>query len=446
MKKVIFQFIVLVLFIFLVNFGVNAGCGDLINDDYILDEDLECSGDGLIINANDIILDCNGHKITGNEYGSGILVDNKIGIEIKNCDISGFQQGIYLKDASDSLIVNNELHDNRIDGILIVRSSSSFVKDNEFRGNMYNGISLRESEDISFENNLLKRNACWGVKFLNGINNVLRNNNFIDNGGCLGYSGGLGFLFESNKFNSVIDNVFSGNVYGVYLEYSDENYFEGNEVNGGSSGFVLSYSDNNYFKGNKINGLLNGVVLLYGSDNSVLEDNILCGNNVWDLQCVNGASASGFGNKIDNIDDFGGCYNVEYEACEEIPEEPPEEEPEITDEEDDAICGDGVIDIDLGEYCDINNDYLEFCYRDPVYLRNSYFNDLIAYSCEEARGDCRCKFSSLIGEDSGVSLNEEDSEEVYESPRREVDFSIYMALLIFVLLIIGILIRKRFKL
>ena len=59
---------------------VNAGhvaCGATLTEDTVLDNDLSCSGNGLIIGRDNVTLDCNGYGIEGNGGGTGISVSSK---------------------------------------------------------------------------------------------------------------------------------------------------------------------------------------------------------------------------------------------------------------------------------------------------------------------------------------------------------------------------------
>lgn len=57
-------------------------CGDTITTDTTLTADLlACPGDGLIIGADNITLDCDGHKVTGTASGVvGIEVNFRSGV------------------------------------------------------------------------------------------------------------------------------------------------------------------------------------------------------------------------------------------------------------------------------------------------------------------------------------------------------------------------------
>ena len=81
-------------------------CGDTITVDTTLDSDLlDCPNNGIVIGADDITLDLNGHTIDGddalvdpcpeNEFCDvGVANDGHNGVRIKGGDISGFAFGV----------------------------------------------------------------------------------------------------------------------------------------------------------------------------------------------------------------------------------------------------------------------------------------------------------------------------------------------------------------
>lgn len=112
--------IVFGIFLIMATGSVNAGCvgvstdficGDTVNESCTFNEHLNCSGDGLIVEADNITLDGNGYTIIGPGRGDeeGIQNEGHNGITIKNLKINEFNFGIYFKDANDCSIVNNSI-------------------------------------------------------------------------------------------------------------------------------------------------------------------------------------------------------------------------------------------------------------------------------------------------------------------------------------------------
>ncbi|MFC1509701.1 NosD domain-containing protein, partial [Candidatus Omnitrophota bacterium] len=72
------------------------------------------SGNGIIIGADFITIDGNGHTISGDGSGSGIILNGKNNVTIKNCNITGFQRGILVDGGFTHLIAKNSLANNSI--------------------------------------------------------------------------------------------------------------------------------------------------------------------------------------------------------------------------------------------------------------------------------------------------------------------------------------------
>src|ERR671938_598852 len=76
-------------------------CGQMIMSRTILDSDVgPCSGNGIIIGADGVSLDLNGHQVFGtSEFGegAGILVFRKTGVTISNGTVRAFDGGVVIE-------------------------------------------------------------------------------------------------------------------------------------------------------------------------------------------------------------------------------------------------------------------------------------------------------------------------------------------------------------
>ena len=61
--------------------AAKVSCGDVITEDSKLKKDLNCSGDGLEIDADNVTLDLNGHTIKGDGSGDGVRADGQSGVK-----------------------------------------------------------------------------------------------------------------------------------------------------------------------------------------------------------------------------------------------------------------------------------------------------------------------------------------------------------------------------
>ncbi len=124
-------------------------CGDTITKSTTLTSHVGAcsSGNGIIIGADNIILDCRGHSITSNSDGSGegILIEGHSGVTITNCKASGFENGFKLaSSSSDNTLKTNTASNNRNQGFSLWSSSS-----NTLTGNRADTDSLYGYHDIT---------------------------------------------------------------------------------------------------------------------------------------------------------------------------------------------------------------------------------------------------------------------------------------------------------
>jgi len=91
-----------------------------------------CTGTaGLEIVSNDVVLDCNGHSITGTASSfAGILVFNRSGLTIKNCTVTGFPFGLYLSGVTSSTVSGNTVTGGQ-KGISLSFSSGNTLTSNQ---------------------------------------------------------------------------------------------------------------------------------------------------------------------------------------------------------------------------------------------------------------------------------------------------------------------------
>ncbi len=81
------------------------------NKTYILTQDINTSEDSCInISANNIVLDCRWHKISGNKNGTGIEIKGN-NVFIENCVIENFEEGV-LVNVNDTTIYCNLIQNN----------------------------------------------------------------------------------------------------------------------------------------------------------------------------------------------------------------------------------------------------------------------------------------------------------------------------------------------
>ncbi|MEM2479022.1 MAG: NosD domain-containing protein, partial [Candidatus Pacearchaeota archaeon] len=129
-------------------------------------------------NFNNKIFDCQGNTIDGVGNGYGIYLDNKQNNTIKNCIITDFQFGIYLKSSSSNNTLTNNTASSNSYGIYLDSSSNNTLTNNTANSNIQSGIYLSSSSNNTLINNTANSNVNYhGIYLYNSSNN----NNLINN-------------------------------------------------------------------------------------------------------------------------------------------------------------------------------------------------------------------------------------------------------------------------
>lgn len=238
-----------------------------------------CTGDGLVIGADRITLNCAGLTLTGDQddpegdEDDGIDMDDRSRVTVSGCHITGFTDGIDLDDSSDNRILRNVVFENRDDGLeLDGDSDRNFVRSNKFTNHGQDGIDLDSFDDETPDHNTIEANfisdnntsdggdgiedcdACTGNKYLynvvqktgeeadgeNGIRIVGSDNVILGNRGSRNASTGLLVLGEDNK---VSYNSFSWNGQnGICVEEGNRNLLGNSGLGNIGANVVLNAS------------------------------------------------------------------------------------------------------------------------------------------------------------------------------------------------------------
>ena len=114
-------------------------CGTTVLSDLKLDHDVTCAGDGLIVGADRIKLDLNGHTVTGSGSGVGVGVTGRSHVSIVGGTVWIFEAGVRVNTSSDIVVKGNEFRENG-DGVdCQAGCGGSTIKENEFRDNRTQG-------------------------------------------------------------------------------------------------------------------------------------------------------------------------------------------------------------------------------------------------------------------------------------------------------------------
>ncbi|MCA1683588.1 MAG: hypothetical protein LC708_00425, partial [Actinobacteria bacterium] len=91
-------------------------CGATITTDTVLENDVgPCENGGLVIGANNITLDLNGHQVFGRPGptdGVGILLTTRTGVTVKNGTVHNFDGGVVIDGGSNNRVLYITARDN----------------------------------------------------------------------------------------------------------------------------------------------------------------------------------------------------------------------------------------------------------------------------------------------------------------------------------------------
>jgi parallel beta-helix repeat protein len=168
--------------------AANDLCGTTVMGDLTLDHDLVCSADGLVVGADGIRIDLNGHVIAGSSAGVGVLVSGHSDVTVANGAIATSPSRCESSRRPASSVRHNEFAENAegidvrpaasgtyhqgqcvrahtIRAIMLQGSSSdNDVKNNTFTGNRI-GVLLFGATDSELKDNLISGSSLVGIRF-----------------------------------------------------------------------------------------------------------------------------------------------------------------------------------------------------------------------------------------------------------------------------------------
>lgn len=304
------------------NHGDDVKCGDTITTDVELKRDLvDCPGNGIVIGADNIELDLNGHTIDGDGalgcadlYACDYGVDNTAGhdgVTIENGSIREFATAVFVLGAADNRIRALSSSDNILGGLLLIECETSKIERNSISQNGLTtdqaGLIVFDSTDLRIQRNSVFANGDIGM-FLIGLSNSRLERNSVsgnpETGVELEGSGNeltRNRVFENGDNIAMIgdDNIVTRNEvedalgfpddptggFGILLVDGDRNLFRGNDVDGAaSSGIRIRHpdatgtADNNVVRDNEVTrAKLDGILIDEAASGSLVERNVVSG-------------------------------------------------------------------------------------------------------------------------------------------------------------------------
>jgi parallel beta-helix repeat protein len=212
----------------------HVGCGDTITADTTLDSDLvNCPSNGLVIGADDIALDLNGHTVAGDgepvkrcprgEFcDTGVVNDGHDGVTIRDGSVREFFAGVFIGRARQNQVLGISSSRNRFFGFVIAKSSRSVVRDSSGNDNPEpdgDGIGIFASRRLRIVGNSFRRNAL-GMHVEDSSDILVARNRFARNSD-------MGILMEANR-NQVRGNRCARNRECMVVAPGNRNVVAGN--------------------------------------------------------------------------------------------------------------------------------------------------------------------------------------------------------------------------
>jgi parallel beta-helix repeat protein len=158
-------------------------CGSVVTRDVRLSRDLRgCTGNGLVVGADGVDIDLNGHLISGaGPFASlsGIEIDAHSSVRVHSGRIADFGRGVLGYDADQAQVTDVRITRTR-EGVNFEESSGVRVIDNHVLGNR-EGIVLRRTDRSTVAGNKVVDNDTAGITDIDSRVNLHLRNLVADN-------------------------------------------------------------------------------------------------------------------------------------------------------------------------------------------------------------------------------------------------------------------------
>ncbi|MFX0164496.1 MAG: nitrous oxide reductase family maturation protein NosD [Candidatus Hodarchaeota archaeon] len=204
------------------------------------------AGQVILVNCRDSII----ASLAMDRCSRGIAIhfSHKITI-INNIVTLNSEEGIYLQNSSENIIIRNLIYRNKIGIKFDFNCNYNNIIDNTVNENRYFGILLYfYCTHNTISNNGVNKNIYRGINIVFSNMNIIKENIVKDNGN-------QGIKLEFSDLNDVASNIVDRtNGTGINLVYSDSNQIYNNIVNHNIIGIELYSSDTNIINFNILNG------------------------------------------------------------------------------------------------------------------------------------------------------------------------------------------------
>jgi parallel beta-helix repeat protein len=238
-------------------------CGDTITVDTVLDRDLTgCPSNGIVIGADNITLDLNGHTISGDgkplrrcprrqPCDLGVFNDRHDGVTVRNGSLHGFAVGVLIGGVRGNRLVELSSSRNQYFGYVIADSSRSVIRGSSGNDNPLpdgDGLGVFGSHDLRIVNNSFRRNGQLGIHIEDSSKNLVKGNVFVRNGD-------FGILMEADRNRLRGNRSTRDGVAGIEVGPGSWNVIAGNRIHGSGEGIGIDKGHGNVVARNVVVGV-----------------------------------------------------------------------------------------------------------------------------------------------------------------------------------------------
>jgi parallel beta-helix repeat protein len=234
--------------------AAKVGCGAKITKDTTLHKDLvNCPNNGILIGADNVTLDLNGHTIDGNgthdrtcdpvihfcDFGVAFALHH--GITVKHGSIRAFEGGVLPFRTSRVRLLGLSTSRNHFFGIAVANSFRILIKNSSgdrSTSHEGEGLGLFDSHRIRVLNSSFRHNVHVGIKPVRSTKGVIKGN-------LMARNGDEGFLMEEGDGFQIRRNLVARNGGGITLGPGSHNVITGNRVSHGRDGIRIEKGHGN---------------------------------------------------------------------------------------------------------------------------------------------------------------------------------------------------------
>ena len=271
-----------------------VSCGERITADTTLQQDLvNCQNHGIVIAADGVTLDLNGHLVDGDGTPAancdnqkepcdfGVFNDGHDGVTVMHGSVREFAVGVLFGTASgrarDNRVLDVSATRNQFAGIGMFSQVRGLVRNSSGNGSLDregSGLGLGDSHHVRIVNNSFRHNPHNGINTGQSSRNLIRGNVFSRNGD-------EGILVEGAARYRMTRNRFVRNGGGITLGPSNRSVVAHNRIVGGSDGIRVEKGHDNLVAANLVVGTRHVGITLGIHDPFVGgADNVVRGNVV----------------------------------------------------------------------------------------------------------------------------------------------------------------------